>query len=147
LIRTALFLVIALVVLANNGRAYTQEALTLTVVVSGATPRTGQALGSLFDSKDTYLKNPIQETIVAIDETGRATLTFDGLGAGTYAVSVIYDEDADGELDTGFLGIPTESIAMSNNAKARFGPPGFEKTRFELNSSKTIEIRFIKAKD
>lgn len=147
LIRTGLIIVIAVVVFTNNARAYAQELLTLTVVVSGAKPSTGQALGSLFDSKETYLNNPVQETIVAIDNTGRATLTFDGLGAGTYAVSVIYDEDADGELDTGFLGVPAELIAMSNNAKGRFGPPGFEKTRFELKSSKTIEIYFVKAKD
>ena len=147
MVRIALVIVIALVVCVNNGRAYAQEALTLTVVVSGAKPRTGQALGSLFDSEETYLKNPVRQSVVAIDETGRATLTFDGLVAGIYAVSVIYDADADGKLDTGFLGIPTESIAMSNNAKARFGPPGFEETMFEMNSSKTIRIRFVTVTD
>ena len=113
----------------------------------GATPGEGQAIGSLFDSKESYLKAPIKETIVAIDAMGRARLTFDGLAAKAYAVSVIYDEDNDGELDTGLLGIPTELIAMSNNAKGRFGPPSFKKARFDLHSSKTIEIRFGKAKD
>ncbi len=147
MIRTAFIFLNALIIAAINGPAYTQEALTLTVEVYGATPRTGQALGSLFDSEETYLKNPIRETIVAIDEAGRARLTFDGLSAGTYAVSVVYDEDSDGKLDTGFLGIPTESIAMSNNAAARFGPPGFEKTSFEMKANKTIEIRFTKVKD
>lgn len=147
MIRTALIIGIAVVVFANNAGTYAQESLTLTVVVSGARPGAGQALGSLFDSKETYLKHPVREVIVAIDDTGRATLTFDGLGAGRYAVSVIYDEDSDGELDTGFLGIPAEMVAMSNNAKGLFGPPGFEKTRFELKSSKTIEINFVNAKD
>ena len=114
---------------------------------ASATPGTGQALGSLFDSEESYLKAPVQETIVAIDAAGRATLTFEDLAAGTYAVSVIYDKDNDGELDTNFLGIPKELIAMSNNAKSRFGPPSFEKTRFDMTASKTIELRFGKAKD
>ena len=84
---------------------------------------------------------------MSIDATGRATLVFEDLTAGTYAVSVIYDKNSNGELDTNFLGIPKELIAMSNNAKGRFGPPGFEKTRFELRANKTIELRFGKAKE
>ena len=120
---------------------------TLTVVVSGASPSAGQALGSLFDSEETYLKAPSDEVIVEIDEQGQATLRFEELSAGTYAVSVIYDKNSDGELDTNFLGIPKELIAMSNNAKGRLGPPNFEKTRFEVFADTTIEIRFAKAKD
>ena len=120
---------------------------TLTVVVSEASPGVGQALGSLFDSEDTYLKAPSDEMIVEIDDEGLATLTFKGLSAGTYAVSVIYDRNSDGELNTNFLGIPKELIAMSNNAKGRFGPPSFEKTRFDVLADTTIEIRFAKVKD
>ncbi len=147
LIRSIALIMIAVAVFASDEPAYAQELLTLTVVVTGATPNTGQALGSLFDSEESYLKAPAQETIVAIDAAGRATLTFEDLTAGTYAVSVIYDKNSDGELDTNFLGIPKELIAMSNNAKGRFGPPGFEKTRFDMATNKTIELRFGKAKD
>ncbi len=120
---------------------------TLTVVVTGARPNVGQALGSLFDSKEGYLKTPMEEQTVVIDGQGQAVLAFEGLPAGTYAVSVIYDENSDGELATNFLGIPKELIAMSNNAKGRFGPPGFDKTKFSIDSDKTIEVRFAKAKD
>ena len=145
--RSIALLVTAIIVFAGHGKAYAQESLILTVVVSGATPGKGQAIGSLFDSKESYLKKPAQETIVVIDATGRATFTFEGLAAQTYAVSVIYDEDSVGELDTGLFGIPKELIAMSNNAKGRFGPPSFNKTKFDLHSNKTIEIRFGKAKE
>lgn len=130
-----------------NAHGQDMDSLTLTVVVSGAAEGSGQAIGSLFDSKDSYLKAPAQEAIVAIDSTGRATLVFDGLTEGVYAVSVIYDEDSDGKLDTGFLGIPTEPVAMSNNARGRFGPPGFEKVRFDMRSTMTIEISFAKARE
>lgn len=131
----------------SGSTVHDQEPLTLTVIVSGASPGKGQAIGSLFNSKASYLKAPVQDTIAAIDAMGRATFRFDGLRAGVYAVSVIYDEDSDGELDTGFLGIPTELIAMSNNAKGRFGPPSFKKTRFDMRSTMTIRIRFGKAKE
>ena len=149
LIRSILVIAIAVVVSTHARQAYAQseDSLTLTVIVTGATAGTGQALGALFDSKESYLRAPVQETIGTIDTSGRARLTFEGLEAGTYSVSVIYDEDSDGELDTGFLGIPTELVAMSNNAKGRFGPPSFKKTRFEMHSSMSIEIQFAKAKD
>ncbi len=124
-----------------------QESVSLTVIVTGAQPNTGQAIASLFDSKETYLKAPAQEAVVEIDSVGGARFTFEGLKRGTYAVSVIYDKDSDGELDTGFLGIPTELIAMSNDAKGRLGPPRFRKARFELHESAAIRIRFAKAKE
>ena len=142
-----LIVFILIVFFGFESKILAQDTLTLTVIVSGARPGTGQAMGSLFNSSESFLKEPLQEAVVTIDEKGSATLTFEGLSPATYAVSVIYDEDSDNQLDTGFLGIPTELIAMSNNARGRFGPPGFDKTKFDLGSSTTIEIRFGKAKE
>lgn len=145
--RYSLILLVAVVAYTPTKHAHAQDSMTLTVIVTGARPDTGKALGSLFDSRESYLKRPIQEAVASIDEQGLARLTFENLAAGTYAVSVIYDEDADGELDKGFLGIPTELIAMSNNVQGRFGPPSFKKTSFEVKSNMTIELRFATAKD
>ncbi len=139
---------LALLILAGGiNAARAQDTLTLTVVVTGATAETGQAMSSLFSSEETYMAVPAQQRIVPIDSLGQATWTFEDLKPGWYAVAAIYDEDMDGELDTGLFGIPKELIGMSNNAKGRFGPAKWEKTRFELTESRTIEIRFGKAVD
>ena len=117
---------------------------TLTVLVFGAEPNEGMALFALFDSKKTYLKTPKLSLEKPIDGDGRAKFIVDGLTTGTYAVSVVHDKDNSGELNTGFLGIPSEPVGISNNPTSRFGPPSFKKARFELDKSKTIEISLRK---
>ncbi|MCB1810658.1 MAG: DUF2141 domain-containing protein [Candidatus Competibacteraceae bacterium] len=124
-----------------------EDNLTLTVYVSGAQPGQGQALGALFNSAEQYLKQPLARQTQPIDANGSVIFQFDELPAGTYAVTVIYDEDSNGELNTGLLGIPTELVGMSNNAKGLFGPPSFEKTAFLLEESISIDIVLSKANE
>lgn len=72
----------------------------------------------------------------------QATIEFQELPYGSYAVSVLHDEDMNNKLELSFLGIPKEGCAVSNNPKIFFGPPSFEDSKFEIQSdTKTIEIR------
>ena len=123
-----------------------QKPLVLTVQVEGANRDRGQVLVSLFSSSEHYLKVPQSKKSMPIDSEGAAKLVFNNLDAGRYAVSVIYDENSDGELNTGFLGIPKESVGFSNNVEARFGPPSFDKAAFELLTSTkmVIELKSVK---
>ncbi len=123
-----------------------QEKLSLTIEDKGATPGKGQAIRTLFTSADTYLNQPMVKLTKQIDSNGKAQFKIDNLEPGTYAVSVIYDEDNNGKLNTGLFGIPTELVGMSNNARGRFGPPSYEKAAFVLQDSKTISITLGKAK-
>ena len=116
------------------------QSVTLTVLVSGAKPGSGQALFSLFDSKKSFLKTPLISRDAPISEIGSAEFVIKDLSPGVYAVTVIHDEDSSGDLNTGFLGIPVEKVGMSNNPTARFGPPSFRKASFELDQSLTLEI-------
>ncbi len=61
---------------------------------------------------------------------GTSSCTFDPVPAGTYAVVCFHDENKNGKLDTGFLGIPTEGTVASNNAKGTMGPPSFKDAKF-----------------
>ncbi|WP_316367549.1 DUF2141 domain-containing protein [Candidatus Thiodiazotropha sp. CDECU1] len=101
----------------------------------------------MFSSADNYLHEPIIELIVPINGEGGARFVFNNLKAGTYSVSVVYDENGDGELNTGLFGIPSERIGFSDNVKGLFGPPSFNKTSFTLSESKTISINLIQAKE
>ena len=55
-----------------------------------------------------------------------ARFVFADLAPGDYAAAAFHDEDADGELDTNALGLPTEGYGFSNDARGMMGPPGFD---------------------
>jgi len=136
-----------LLCLLTLGVVQAQEAtLSLTVTVEDAQPNIGQILISLFDSEN-YMQAPTAQQTGTVDDDGRCAFVFQGLAAGEYAVSVIYDEDMDGELDTGLFRIPTEKIGFSNNAKGRFGPASYEDAKFPLSSTNTaITINLVGAR-
>jgi uncharacterized protein (DUF2141 family) len=46
---------------------------------------------------------------------------FENIPPGTYALAVIHDENANGKLDTSWLGIPTEGYGFSNDVKGSLG--------------------------
>lgn len=124
-----------------------QNSLTLTVLVEGAKANKGQAIASLFSSADNYLKAPISEKTAPINDEGRARFVFKNLKAETYSVIIVYDENSDGKLNTGFFGIPSELVGFSNNVKGIFGPPSFNKTSFSLPESDSISIILNQAKE
>ncbi|NNG27636.1 MAG: DUF2141 domain-containing protein [Ignavibacteriaceae bacterium] len=69
------------------------------------------------------------------------SLKIDSLNYGNYAIKVFHDENSNGELDSNFLGIPTEDYGFSNNASSWFGPPSWEKAVFLFNHEEmSIEI-------
>jgi uncharacterized protein (DUF2141 family) len=71
-----------------------------------------------------------------------ATCSFDPIPAGTYAVACIHDENKNGKLDTGALGIPTEGTVASNHAKGFMGPPSFDKAKFQFSgTATTLDLR------
>ncbi len=121
------------------------EDLTLKVQVVGATPSKGQIVLSLFDSPNRHLKKPLVSLRQNVNANGEATFQLSGLEDSQYSVSVFYDEDQDGELNTNFIGIPTELIGFSNNARGRFGPPSFDQTKFSPSSELPIKIRLSSA--
>jgi uncharacterized protein (DUF2141 family) len=45
-------------------------------------------------------------------------------------VSVVHDENANGKLDTNFVGMPREGVGASNDAKGHMGPPKFNAASF-----------------
>ena len=104
------------------------------VVMSGFESDDGQALVLVFEGEAGFpvdLKRATR-TATAPIQGGRATLRL-GLTPGTYALAVIHDADKDGDLDT-FLGIPTEGLGCSNNAKGSFGPPPYSAARFTVGA-------------
>ena len=69
----------------------------------------------------------------SVPAASAARIGFSGIVPGSYALSVIHDENRNGRLDT-FLGIPREGFGFSRNPVIRFGPPRFTQVRFDAGS-------------
>lgn len=72
-----------------------------------------------------------------------ATLRFDNLPSGTYALALIHDENGNGKLDT-VMGIPREGFGFSNNPAIRFGPPSFKSASVGIASGESDEMVRLK---
>ena len=56
---------------------------------------------------------------------------FAGVTPGTYAISLIHDENGNGKLDTRVI-IPREGFGFSRNPAITFGPPKFAAASFGI---------------
>lgn len=114
----------------------TGETGTLTLVMSGFNNDKGNARIALCNSKEDYGKpdNTFRSAIGVI-KNGKSEWTFPDLPFGTYAVKVYHDENNNGKLDKNAFGAPKERYGFSNNVRATFGPPAYEKAQFTFNTS------------
>jgi len=105
------------------------------VEISGLRNDKGQVQCSLFSSAADFPKRADKALARAKSgiSKGHASCEFPGVAEGIYAVSVFHDENANGKLDTNFVGIPREGVGASNNAKGHLGPPKFEAAAFRFS--------------
>lgn len=87
-------------------------------------------------SDDTYLDKKVA---IADALEGDLVRTEVVLPPGEYAVSIFHDRNNNGELDTNFIGMPKEPIAMSNNARPKFGPPKYEDAVFSVGDEQVTQ--------
>lgn len=69
-----------------------------------------------------------------------ATCPFPNVPSGDYAIELFHDENGNGKLDTGLLGIPSEGFGASNDAPEKFGPPKYADARFAVTGDQTLTI-------
>ena len=136
--------ILRLLVLTCGCQAALAQDLTgiLTVEISGLKDATGDVYIAVYNSDSTWLSDAtVQSKKVTISDAldGDLVRTELQLPLGEYALSVFYDKDNDGELDTNFIGMPKEPIALSNNAVAKFGPPKYADAVFTLGAEPLIQ--------
>jgi uncharacterized protein (DUF2141 family) len=128
--------------------AQTKDTGTLTIRVTGARNTKGKIGVTLFQDAqgfpDDTSKAIRQQTLDIDPNTMSAQVTFKGLPQGTFAVSVLHDENGNGKMDKNFVGMPKEGYGASNNPKKKKRAPTFDEAKFSLNASEqTIEITLI----
>jgi uncharacterized protein (DUF2141 family) len=94
----------------------------------------GQVACALF-TKGQWLGETDKPVFAAI-RNRRAVCVFRNVRPGVYAISAFHDENRNKELDTNFLGIPTEGWCTSRNAKGFLGPPKFDDAKFEYRGGR-----------
>ena len=103
----------------------------LEVTVTGIRSAQGTILVAVCD-KATFLQETCRYKGRAPAAVGSVTVRITGVPPGVYAAQAYGDENDNGKIDRNFLGIPTEGIGFSNDARIRFGPPAFADAAFTL---------------
>jgi uncharacterized protein (DUF2141 family) len=117
----------------------------LVVEISNIQNDKGQIGCSLFSKKEGFPSKAekADAKMFVQPRAGQATCVFQDVQPGKYAISVMHDEDKDGELETSVVGRPKEWWGVSNNVPAeRFGPPKYEPATVNHDGKpKTIQIK------
>jgi uncharacterized protein (DUF2141 family) len=115
----------------------------LVITIAGFENSNGVAKVAIVNSKKNYSEEKPFKGYNFKIANNRVLETL-SLPYGEYAIKVFHDENSNGELDKGILGIPVEAYGFSNDARGTIGPPEYEKAAFKLDSPKkeiTITIK------
>lgn len=120
------------------------KAQNLTVHIQGIEQDKGKVFVALFNSQETWLKQSFKS--LEQDVTGATcTVTFTDLPKAEYAIAIFHDENGNGTMDFGKMGIPIEKFGFSNDAKCVMGPSAFEDAKivFEKDAESTINLQKV----
>lgn len=134
-------ILITLITLLITEKAFSQGSIEITV--KNIKEATGNIRVGLFNNETDFLEKAVDGQVVKATGT-EVTVVFENLKPGDYAVSVIHDENENGDLDKNFMGIPKEGFAFGNNAMGTFGPPDYEKAKVRVESEKVKQVISLK---
>ncbi|OSZ79751.1 hypothetical protein CAP36_00350 [Chitinophagaceae bacterium IBVUCB2] len=140
-----IFLALACVVILASFRPMADAGIK--VNITNLRSNKGHVLISLFKDGEGYPDKPekaFKKAKLAIINKN-ATLLFEGLPAGTYAIAILHDENDDAKMNTNMLGLPKEGYGFSNNVMGAFGPPAYNKASFKFTANAVITTQ-IKAR-
>ena len=108
------------------------ETGSITVVASGIESTKGTVLVQLANSAEDYDSDQDAFRFAeAKPSGGRATVMFEQVPYGDFAIKIFHDENDNKKIDMGWRG-PTERYGFSNGARGLMGPPSFAAAKFTL---------------
>ncbi|WP_250460382.1 MipA/OmpV family protein [Microbulbifer litoralis] len=110
----------------------------LTVRVHNLPPE-GSLVLQVYSDPDTFadFRNPVREQRYRIRPGGSYVIS--GVPAGEVAVLAYLDENDNRTLDKNFMGIPRESLGLSNNYQPK-GPPSFQQAAISVAPGRTEPV-------
>lgn len=118
--------------------AFPVAAETLTVVIKNVESANGYIMLVILASEQEF--DGDIEAIASMKQrtlAGDNTFTVGNLPEGDYGFRIMHDKNSNGELDSNFVGMPTEPWGFSNNATGTMGPPGWSDVKFSLSGKAT----------
>lgn len=97
------------------------QAGDVTVTLTGVQARGGQVLVTL-QTRDQFMQTAGFGQRVEAPAAGPLTVTFIDVPPGDYALSAFHDENADYQMQSSPMGVPTEGWAMSNGDRLMAAP-------------------------
>jgi len=143
--KKTLILIIGVILMSFNTQN-NEETYSLTITVNDLRNSKGivqfaiyNKEGSIPDEK--YKKYYKRDTVAIYNNT--ATITFNDLPKGTYAINILHDENENGKIDKKFI-LPKEGIGFSNyESLGMRNRPKFSKASFELSTNITKIVKVI----
>ena len=128
-----------------NTQGY-EETYSLTITVKDLRNSKGVVQFAIYNKEgsipDEKYKKYYKKDIVAINNQ-TATITFNDLPKGRYAINILHDENKNGKVDKKFI-LPKEGIGFSNYKSIGMrNRPKFSKASFEVNANTEKIIKII----
>ena len=120
---------------------------TLILRVAGVRNKTGVVRCALFTTPQGWPEDKTKSARFGSlpANGGVETFTISGLPEGTYAISVIHDENENHKLDRDLFGRPKEGIGFGNNPKIRFSAPTWKQSSVHVAGASiesTVDLRY-----
>lgn len=121
----------------------------LTVQVNGVRASQGQMAVTLYPDDSKRFLAPkgklLRQRVKAVAPS--TSTCFYLPGAGTYAIAVYHDANADEDFNRNAVGMPTEGFGFSNDPSTRLGLPTFNSVRFTVRGGESriaIQMRYLR---
>jgi uncharacterized protein (DUF2141 family) len=116
---------------------------SLRVTLSGMRNDKGTVLVGLYKTEDGFPFDAAKafKGAKAGIKNGNAEVDFEDVPSGVFAIAALHDEDNNMQMARKPNGLPDEEYGFSNDARATFGPPKFDKACFEHTGEQVISIK------
>lgn len=119
------FLIITFFVLGQNINAQ------LTIEITNIKEITGRIELGLYNIPETFLSTTEQYKLIYQPVKNLSEIIIiDSLPKGSYAISLMQDQNENGEMEKNFFGIPKEPYGFSTNFRPILSKPDFEDAEF-----------------
>lgn len=124
---------------------------TVSVEVSGIRSESGLLRMALYNNKNQFPNDPAESYYFEkkLMRDGIIKVVLIDIPPGTYAISVLDDEDGNDKMKFNLLRMPKEGYGFSNNIKPGLKHPPYEECTFDVRDGLTnlkIEIQYFREK-
>lgn len=112
----------------------------LTIKVKDVQKAEGTIYVGIYGSEEAWAEHVPTHAVSAAAASPQTTMTIE-VPAGIYAISIFQDLNGNSQMDYNAIRMPKEPWGVSNDARARFGPPVWKDMKFEVGEeAATAEI-------